>query len=82
MPEGIYKLGSLEKGQPVLVEDGVAKLMDRTAFAGSVATSNRLVKNMVELGGVDLVEAVKMASLNPARMLGFDHRLMRELHRM
>ncbi len=75
MPEGIYKLGSLEKGQPVLVEDGVAKLMDRTAFAGSVATSNRLVKNMVELGGVDLVEAVKMASLNPARMLGFDHKI-------
>jgi N-acetylglucosamine-6-phosphate deacetylase len=35
---------------------------------------NRLVKNMVQLVGVPLVEAVQMASLNPARALGIEDR--------
>ncbi len=36
MPEGEYLLGSLKDGQKVIVEDGVAKLPDRSVFAGSV----------------------------------------------
>ncbi|NMB20189.1 MAG: N-acetylglucosamine-6-phosphate deacetylase, partial [Firmicutes bacterium] len=35
MPEGVTTLGSKEDGQVVIVEDGVAKLPDRSAFAGS-----------------------------------------------
>ncbi len=63
-------LGSLKNGMPVLVEDGVAKLPDRTAFAGSVATANRLVRNMIHLAGVPLLHAVQMMSSTPARISG------------
>ena len=63
-------LGSLEDGLKVIIEDGVAKLPDRFAFAGSVATFDRLVRNMVWLAGVPLSDAVKMASATPARIMG------------
>lgn len=56
-------------GLKVLVEDGVAKLPDRTSFAGSVATFDRLVRNMINLADVPLLEAVKMASQTPANIL-------------
>ena len=70
MPEGVYNLGSLEKGQPVIVEEGVAKLMDRSAFAGSVATADRLVRTMITLAEVPLADEVMMMTSTPARILG------------
>ena len=42
----------------------------RSSFAGSVATSDRLVRNMVNVADVPLLEAVKMASQTPANILG------------
>lgn len=63
------KLGSLEDGLDVIVEDGVAKLPDRLAFAGSVATTNKLLKNLVENVGISLTETVKMLSTTPARIM-------------
>ncbi len=72
MPDGTYLLGSKDKGQPVIVEDGVAKLLDRSAFAGSVATTDRLVRTMINMADVPLVDAVKMASLVPARIMKID----------
>ena len=73
MPDGESILGSLEKGQKVIIEDGVAKLPDRTAFAGSVATTDRLVRTMVLVAEVSLVEAVKMMTLTPARIMKLDN---------
>jgi N-acetylglucosamine-6-phosphate deacetylase len=70
MTEGPSIVGSLKDGLPVIVEDGVAKLPDRTAFAGSVATAECLVKNMVTLAGVSLVEAVQMITSTPAKICG------------
>lgn len=70
MPPGESILGSLEKGQKVIIEDGVAKLMDRTAFAGSVATADRLVRNMINLAGVSLFNSVKMITQTPAKIMG------------
>ena len=70
MPEGVYRLGSLTDGQEVLVEDGVAKLFDRTAFAGSVCTTNRCVRTFLQQGGVSILEAVRMMTETPARLLG------------
>lgn len=61
-------LGSREDPLPVIVEDGVAKLTDRSAFAGSVATGDVLVRNMV-CSGVSLPDAVKMITVNPLRMM-------------
>ncbi len=70
MPDGEYILGSLKSGQKVIVEEGVAKLPDRSAFAGSVATADRLVKTMVEIAGVPLIDAVRMMTSTPARIIG------------
>jgi N-acetylglucosamine-6-phosphate deacetylase len=74
MPEGKSILGSLKSGMEVIVEDGVAKLPNRTAFAGSVATADRLIRNMISLADVPLLEAVKMMSETPARILNIDHK--------
>lgn len=65
-------LGSKKNGIKVIVEDGVAKLPDRQSFAGSVATMDRLVRNMYKLAEVKLTDAVKMATLTPARIIGID----------
>ncbi|MDD2475092.1 MAG: N-acetylglucosamine-6-phosphate deacetylase [Dysgonamonadaceae bacterium] len=72
MPDGESILGSKEKGQKVIIEDGVAKLLDRTAFAGSVATTDRLVRTMIDLAEVSLVESVKMMTLTPSRIMKID----------
>lgn len=69
MPDGESILGSLSNGQKVIIEDGVAKMPDRTAFAGSVATTDRLVRTMVYLANVPLIDAVRMMTLTPARIL-------------
>jgi N-acetylglucosamine-6-phosphate deacetylase len=69
MPPGESMLGSLESGLKVIVEDGVAKLPDRSAFAGSVATADRLVRNMIKLAGVALPEAVRMITSTPAAIM-------------
>lgn len=71
MPDGPSILGGLKDGLHVIVEEGVAKLPDRSAFAGSVAFCDRLVRNMINLADVSLVDAVKMASTTPARIMDF-----------
>ncbi len=70
MPEGKSILGGLAGGQEVIVEDGVAKLMDRSAFAGSVATADRLVSTMVKTAGCGISDAVRMLTANPAGVMG------------
>ncbi|MFT3934443.1 MAG: N-acetylglucosamine-6-phosphate deacetylase [Chitinophagaceae bacterium] len=75
MPEGPSVLGSINNGLPVIIEDGVAKLPDRSSFAGSVATADRLVRNMVQLAGVSLQEAVRMITSTPARILKLEEKL-------
>jgi N-acetylglucosamine-6-phosphate deacetylase len=72
MPEGESILGSFKNGLKVIVEDGVAKLPDRTSFAGSVATADRLVKTMLDLAEVPLVETIRMITETPARIMGID----------
>lgn len=64
-------------GKPVddprfVVEDGVCKLADHSSLAGSIATMDTLVRNMVQLAGVPLEDAVRMASETPARLIGID----------
>jgi len=74
MPEGATTLGSKEDGQVVIVEDGVAKLPDRSAFAGSTCTADRLIRTMVQLAQVPLADAVRMLTLTPAKVLGVNDR--------
>lgn len=70
MPEGKSILGGLADGQEVIVEDGVAKLPDRSAFAGSVATTDRLIRTMVSQAGCSIPDVVRMMTENPARVMG------------
>ncbi len=72
MPPGNSILGSLKNGLEVLVEDGVAKLPDRTGFAGSVATADRLVRTMLDMAEVPLLETIQMMCHSPARIMGVE----------
>ena len=57
-------------GVEYIVEDGVAKLCDRSAFAGSVATMDMLLRVLVDECKFSVARAVKMLSENPATLLG------------
>jgi N-acetylglucosamine-6-phosphate deacetylase len=74
MKEGPSTLGSLKEGFPAIIEDGVAKLPDRSAFAGSVATADRLVRVMVQAAGLPLEKAVAMMTCIPAKIAGLDNK--------
>jgi len=54
------------------VHDGVGMMFDRTAFAGSTTLVNQMVPILTDAVGIPLVEAVRMATLTPARVIGFD----------
>ncbi len=61
-------------GRELILEDGVMKLSDRSNFAGSIATTNLLVRNIINLADVPLLQAVEMASYTPARILNISHK--------
>ncbi len=70
MPDGPSIIGSRRSGQAVVSEGGIALMPDRSCFAGSVATTDRLVRVMTHEAGLPLWAAVKMLTLNPARLIG------------
>ena len=53
----------------VIIEDGVCKLADRTALAGSVATMDRLIRTLVQKAEISLDDAIRMASETPAKIM-------------
>ena len=57
-----------------IIEDGVCKLMDRSAFAGSIATADRLVRVAVKEADIPLPDAVKMITAVPAKIMGLSHK--------
>ena len=64
MPEGRYQLGPIE----VDVRDG--KATSNGSLAGSVLTMDRAVRNVTQFSNWSLRDAVRAASLNPARAVG------------
>jgi N-acetylglucosamine-6-phosphate deacetylase len=68
MSEGTSIIGSLKEGQECIIEDGIAKMPDRMSFAGSVVTTDRLVRVMVQKAGLSICQAVNMITSNPARI--------------
>jgi N-acetylglucosamine-6-phosphate deacetylase len=71
LPEGAhFTMGTMEYE----VREGVGMLLDYTAFAGSTTLLNQMIPIVMEKVGIPLVEAVRMASLTPARVIGCDHR--------
>ena len=70
LEEGVvYRQGG---GVESILENGVMMMLDRQAFAGSIATMNSLVRNMTKLAGVSLVDAVRTATTTPAKVIGMD----------
>ncbi len=65
-------LGSHGSGNPVIIEDGVAKLPDRTYFAGSIATADKVIQNAHFNVGLPLYDAIRMMSLTPCKILGLE----------
>lgn len=57
------------QSMPYLIEDGVAKLADRSAFAGSIATTENLLQRSVQ-AGIALPDVVKMMTQTPAEVMG------------
>ena len=72
-PAGIGENGKEYTDCPVpfVIEDGVAKLLDRSAFAGSIATSDVLLKTAVN-AGIELADVVKMMTQTPAAVMGLN----------
>lgn len=65
-------LGRKGEETPCIIEDGIAKLYDRTSFAGSVATADRLVRTLVKEVGINIADAIKMITETPARILNLN----------
>jgi len=69
LPEGArFKMGALEYE----VHDGVGMMLDRSAFAGSTTLVNAMIPILTNVVGVPLVEAIRMLTLTPARVLGVE----------
>ncbi|HHW48696.1 MAG TPA: N-acetylglucosamine-6-phosphate deacetylase [Clostridiaceae bacterium] len=64
-PDGSFRCFDMD----LLVEDEVCMLASRVAFAGSVATTDRLVRTLYKDAHIPIVDAVKMITLTPARMI-------------
>jgi N-acetylglucosamine-6-phosphate deacetylase len=68
MPDGTYRLGSFE----VEVRDG--RCESHGKLAGSVLTMDRAVRNVMAYANLSFQDSIRMATLNPARVLGIEHR--------
>ncbi|HFI0150093.1 TPA: N-acetylglucosamine-6-phosphate deacetylase [Streptococcus suis] len=67
--EGLSRLGEFD----VIVKNGTARLKDSGSLAGSILELIQAVQHVVEWGLVDLPDAIRMASLTPAKSVGIDH---------
>jgi N-acetylglucosamine-6-phosphate deacetylase len=65
MPNGKYMTG-----ETVVHVEGDACRTDAGVLAGSVITLDRAVANLIEIARAELHTAARLASINPARMLG------------
>lgn len=70
--DGPSILGPKNNGTDVIIEDGIAKMPDRTCFAGSVATGDRLIRTLNHIMGMPLYDVAKIVSLQPAKLIGMD----------
>ena len=69
LPEGsVYTMGGLSYD----VQDGVGMVLDRSSFAGSATLLPQMLPVLYDVVGIPLVEAVRMTTLTPARIIGVD----------
>jgi N-acetylglucosamine-6-phosphate deacetylase len=69
LPDGsTYTMGGLTYD----VQDGVGMVLDRSSFAGSATLLPQMLPVLVDVVGIPLVEAFRMTTLTPARIIGVD----------
>ena len=69
LPEGSsYVMG----GMSYEVRDGVGMMFDRSAFAGSATLLPQMLPVLIDVVGIPPVEAIRMTTLTPARIIGAD----------
>jgi N-acetylglucosamine-6-phosphate deacetylase len=67
MPEGTYQLGPIQ----VQVKDGTCTA--NGSLAGSILTMDRAVRNVTKFSSWPLRDAVRAATLNPAKAVGVEN---------
>lgn len=75
MPDGPYKIGALDGGEPIIKKDGVGQTPDGKALASSIVGMDENVRTFAKLTERPLWEVVRMASLTPAQIAGQDRDL-------
>jgi N-acetylglucosamine-6-phosphate deacetylase len=71
LPEGArFKMGGMEYA----VHAGVGMMLDRSSFAGSSTLVNEMIPILANIVGIPLIEALRMLTLTPARVLGIEKR--------
>ena len=67
--------GSVSSEPRVILEDGVCKLADHSALAGSIATMDTLIRTCVQKAEIPMIDVFRMASETPAKIMGvFDRK--------
>jgi len=74
-PDGEYIFGPQDGGEPILRRDDVGIMPDGQSLASGVMGMDHMVRTFRRLTGVGLPEVVRMASLTPARIAGWDHEI-------
>lgn len=72
MPDGDYKIGPLDGGEPIIKRDGVGLMPNGTALGSSVSGMDHMVQTFAKLTNRPLWEVIRMATLTPARIAGHD----------
>jgi N-acetylglucosamine-6-phosphate deacetylase len=75
MPDGDYLFGPLDGGEPIQRRDGVGIMPDGKALASGVMGMDHMVRTFHALTGVSLVEVIRMATLTPARIAGWEQEI-------
>jgi N-acetylglucosamine-6-phosphate deacetylase len=75
MPDGEYVFGPSDGGERILKRDGVGLMPDGSALASSVTGMDHAVRTMLAATSAPMPDVIRMATLTPARIAGFDRDL-------
>ena len=75
MPDGEYLIGPVDGGEPIIKRDGVGMMPDMKALGSSVEGMDHMIRTFLELTGRPLWEVVRMATLTPAKIAGWEREI-------
>lgn len=75
MPDGDYVIGPRDGGEPMISRDGVGMMPDGKALASSIQGMDHMIRTFLALTGRPLWEVVRMATLTPARIAGWESQI-------